>query len=73
MYDASSRLIVTNRVLEDRLAETRRAHLLRENNDDRDAFAEHARVSTEHSLLGRVAAAIRGATHSPVVRRPAYR
>ncbi len=72
MYDPSSRLIVTNRIIDERLAETRRAHLLRGERDEATGYAAHDRLATGRSLLERMAAtlhlSIRPATHRPAFR-----
>jgi len=69
MYDHhSSRLIVSHRIADDRIAEARREHLLR---GDETGYEAHDRTRAGRSLLGRVAAALH---HTPTAtHRPAYR
>jgi len=71
MYDHSSRLIVTHRIADDRIADARRENLL---HTDETGYKAHDRLEPRHSLLGRVSAALRRST-SPAVthHRPAYR
>jgi hypothetical protein len=70
MYDTNSRLIVTHRIAEDRMAEARREHLLR---GDDTGYQAHDRTGTGRSVLGRVASALRHAPRATTTHRPAYR
>jgi hypothetical protein len=73
MYDPASRLIVTHRINDERLAETRRAHLLRDDRDDAPTFVARDRVGAGRSLLGRVSAALHHATGPALTPRHAVR
>jgi hypothetical protein len=72
MLDVTSRKIIADRVIEDRLAEARRDHLLRTDRTEAPAFESGGRVVTGPSLLDRIASAI-SRIPAPVLGRPAYR
>lgn len=73
MYDPNSRLIVTHRIMDERLAETRRAHVLRTDRDEPTSYAAHDRLGAAQSLLGRMAAALHRSTRPVATHRPAFR
>lgn len=72
MLDVTSRQIVASRVIDDRLAEARRAHLLREIHDETPAFSTGGKVAAGPSLIERLAEAIHRGT-TPAHGRPAFR
>ena len=73
MYDPNSRLLVTNRMNDERLAETRRAHLLRADRDEPDGYVADERLVAGRSLLDRVAAALHHSIRPAATHRPAFR
>ena len=73
MYDPQSRLIVTHRIADERMAEVQRAHLLRADHGDSPAFQAAGPVRAGRSLLGRLAAAVHHSTRPATSHRPVYR
>lgn len=73
MYDPNSRLILTHRIMDERLAETRRAHLLRTDRDEVASYAAHDRLGAAQSWLGRMVAALHRSTRPATTHRPAFR
>ncbi len=59
MLDTNSRHIIADRIIEDRLAEARRAHLLREIRTDVPEFKEAGRPVHGPSPFERLATAVR--------------
>jgi hypothetical protein len=65
MYDYQSRLTVAHSVNEQRLAEVRRSHLLREAQDARSAArTERVQATTGHGLFRRVRSVIDAVAHA---------
>ncbi len=58
MLDTNSRYIVASRTIDDRLAEVRRAHVLREARAGEDQLKVSTRVQRGPSLLDRLVAAV---------------
>lgn len=73
MYDPQARLTVVHRIHDERVAEARRAHLLRTDRDDDPTYTARDRVGARRSVLGRLAAAFHGATNPALTHRHAVR
>jgi hypothetical protein len=58
MLDTNSRYIVASRTIDDRLAEVRRAHVLREARAGEDQHRVSTPATRGHSLLDRLVAAV---------------
>ena len=72
MLDYNARQIIASRTIEDRHAEARRAHLLREARADIQATAATSKVETGPSLVDRLLTGI-AQLRNPLVARPALR
>lgn len=73
MYDPASRLIVTHRIADDRIAEARREHLLRASRNEDSGYQAEDRLPSGRSLLGRVGAALHHGARPATTHRPAFR
>ncbi|HSG87035.1 MAG TPA: hypothetical protein VLA23_11915 [Candidatus Limnocylindrales bacterium] len=71
MLDTNSRYIVASRTIDDRLAEVRRAHVLRESQAGQDAPKVHRAVVPGPSLLDRLSSAVGALASSARPARPA--
>lgn len=59
MLDTTSRSIVAHRIMDERQAEARRAHLISEARRERPDYEAHGPTVASPSALGRLAAAVR--------------
>ncbi len=71
MLDTNSRYIVASRTIDDRLAEVRRAHVLRESQIGQDEHKAHAPVARGTSLLDRLGGIVEALAASARSARPA--